>query len=74
MGAVGAVIMLAGLLAILRGTGDWPSAMVRFILPGYAAGIVIAALAFGIWQSWWMATLAFSISAYRLIGPEQHHV
>ena len=74
LGAVGAVIMLAGLLAILRGTGDWPSAMVRFILPGYAAGIVIAALAFGIWQSWWMATLAFSISAYRLIGPEQHHV
>jgi O-antigen ligase len=73
LGAVGAVIVAAGLVAMLRVVGRWPPGMARFILPGYAAGIVVAALAFGIWQSWWMATIAFSIAAYRLIGPGHEH-
>jgi exopolysaccharide production protein ExoQ len=73
LGAVGAVIVAAGLVAMLRAVGRWPTDMARFILPGYAAGIVVAALAFGIWQSWWMATIAFSIAAYRMIGPGHEH-
>ena len=73
LGAVGAVIVAAGLVAMLRAVGCWPADMARFILPGYAAGLIVAALAFGIWQSWWMATIAFSIAAYRLIGPEHDH-
>jgi O-antigen ligase len=70
LGAVGAVIAGGILLLGLRAIGQWPAAVARFTLPGYAAGLVIAGLAFGIWQSWWMATLAFSAAAYRMIGPE----
>ncbi|MDB5394883.1 MAG: ligase [Rhodospirillales bacterium] len=73
IGAVGALIVASGLLAMLRAVGRWPMGMARFILSGYAAGIVVAALAFGIWQSWWMATLAFSVATYRMIGPGQEH-
>jgi O-antigen ligase len=73
LGAVGAVIVAAGLIATLSALARWPAASTRFIFPGYAAGLVVAALAFGIWQSWWMATIAFSIAAYRLIGPGQQH-
>ncbi|HEX4505806.1 MAG TPA: O-antigen ligase family protein [Alphaproteobacteria bacterium] len=70
IGAVGAIIVAGILLLGLKAIGQWPAAVARFALPGYAAGLVIAGLAFGIWQSWWMATLAFSAVAYRMIGPE----
>jgi O-antigen ligase len=70
IGAVGAIIVAGILLLGLRAIGQWPVAVARFTLPGYAAGLVVAGLAFGIWQSWWMATLAFSAAAYRMIGSE----
>jgi O-antigen ligase len=72
-GAVGAIIVLAILLAGLRATTYWPASVARFTLPGYAAGLVIAGLAFGIWQSWWMATIAFGAVAYRMIGARPDH-
>jgi exopolysaccharide production protein ExoQ len=72
-GAVGAIIVLAILLAALRATTYWPASVARFTLPGYAAGLVVAGLAFGIWQSWWMASIAFSTVAYRMIGPGPDH-
>jgi O-antigen ligase len=70
IGAVGTIIVAGILLLGLKAVGQWPAAVARFTLPGYAAGLVIAGLAFGIWQSWWMATLAFSAVAYRMIGSE----
>jgi len=70
IGAVGTIIVAGILLLALKAVGQWPAAVARFTLPGYAAGLVIAGLAFGIWQSWWMATLAFSAAAYRMIGNE----
>jgi O-antigen ligase len=73
IGAVGAIIVGGILLLGLRTIGQWPAGVARFTLPGYAAGLVIAGLAFGIWQSWWMATLAFSAVAYRMIGPGPDH-
>jgi exopolysaccharide production protein ExoQ len=73
LGAVGAIIVASALLAALGTVARWPVAVARFTLPGYAAGIVVAGLAFGIWQSWWMATIAFSMAAYRMIGPEHDH-
>jgi O-antigen ligase len=73
LGAVGAAIVAGALLFALHNVGRWPAGVVRFTLPGYAAGMVVAGLAFGIWQSWWMATIAFSIAAYRMIGPEHDH-
>jgi exopolysaccharide production protein ExoQ len=72
-GAVGAIIVVAILLAALKGTAYWPASVARFTLPGYAAGLVVAGLAFGIWQSWWMATIAFGAVAYRMIGPGPDH-
>jgi O-antigen ligase len=72
-GAVGAMIMVAILLSALRATTYWPASVARFTLPGYAAGLVIAGLAFGIWQSWWMATIAFGAVAYRMIGAGPDH-
>jgi exopolysaccharide production protein ExoQ len=72
-GAVGAIIVVAILLAALKATTYWPAGVARFTLPGYAAGLVVAGLAFGIWQSWWMATIAFSAMAYRMIGPGPDH-
>jgi O-antigen ligase len=47
----------------------WPPQNQRFVLAGYVAGIIIAGLSFGIWQTWWMATLTFSVVACRAIGP-----
>jgi exopolysaccharide production protein ExoQ len=73
LGALGAVIVATALLFALRSVGRWPVGVARFTLPGYAAGMVVAGLAFGIWQSWWMATIVFSIAAYRMIGPEHDH-
>jgi exopolysaccharide production protein ExoQ len=73
IGAVGAIIVGGILLLGLRAIGQWPAGVARFTLPGYAAGLVVAGLAFGIWQSWWMATLAFSAVAYRMIGPGPDH-
>jgi O-antigen ligase len=70
LGAVGTIIVGGILLLGLRTIGQWPASIARFALPGYAAGLVVAGLAFGIWQSWWMATLAFSAVAYRTIGSE----
>jgi exopolysaccharide production protein ExoQ len=72
-GAVGAIIVVAILLAALKATLYWPAGVARFTLPGYAAGLVVAGLAFGVWQSWWMATIAFSAVAYRMIGPGPDH-
>jgi len=73
IGAIGAIIVGGILLLGLKTIGQWPAAVARFTLPGYAAGLVVAGLAFGIWQSWWMATLAFSAVAYRMIGPGPDH-
>ena len=70
LGAVGATITGALLLTGLRAIGKLPTASMRFALAGYAAGMIVASLAFGIWQSWWMATLAFSAGAYKVIGTD----
>jgi exopolysaccharide production protein ExoQ len=68
LGAVGVLIVGAALLTMLRSTARWPTTSSRFALAGYAAALVVAGLAFGIWQTWWMATLAFSVAAYRIVA------
>ena len=70
IGAVGVLIAGAMLLAMLRAIGGWPTKSARFALAGYAAALVVAGLAFGIWQTWWMATLAFSVAAFRIVATE----
>jgi O-antigen ligase len=68
LGAVGVAVVAALLLLGLNGIGRWQDERARFALAGYAAGTIVAGLAFGLWQTWWMATLAFAAAAYRLIG------
>ena len=70
LGAVGVAIVIALLLTMLNGIRRWPVLPARFALAGYGAALVVAGLAFGIWQTWWMATLAFSIAAYRTVAPQ----
>jgi O-antigen ligase len=70
LGAVGAAIAAGLLLTALSSIGRWPELSARFALAGYAAALVVAGLAFGIWQTWWMATLAFSIAAFRTVAPQ----
>jgi O-antigen ligase len=68
LGAVGVLLVGGLLLTMLRAVGQWPIISSRFALAGYAAALVVAGLAFGIWQTWWMATLAFSVAAYKIVA------
>jgi hypothetical protein len=40
----------------------------RFALAGFAAALVVAGLAFGIWQTWWLATLALAAGASDMMA------
>lgn len=69
LGLVGVVLSSVALLFGLRAVGRWPTVTGRYALAGYAAAFVIAGLAFGIWQSWWLATLAFSVASCHAMAP-----
>jgi len=70
LGLVGVVVAVLSLLSSLRAVEGWPKITARFALAGYAAALVVAGLAFGIWQSWWMATLAFSIVSCHALATD----
>ncbi|HLG86021.1 MAG TPA: O-antigen ligase family protein [Alphaproteobacteria bacterium] len=73
LGAVGVVLIAALLLAALRETRGWAEGANRFVLAGGAAALVIAGLAFGIWQTWWMATLAFDAVVFASLAGQSRH-
>jgi len=67
------VLVATLLLTALGRTRYWTESAGRFVLAGYAAALVIAGLAFGIWQTWWMATLAFgTVASASLAGQNRH--
>jgi O-antigen ligase len=68
LGAVGAVIGGILLIAALDATVKWPDVSARFALAGYAAALIVGGLAFGLWQTWWMATMAFSAVAFTTVA------
>jgi O-antigen ligase len=68
LGFVGVIAVATPLLLALRTIRRWPGHPARFAFAGYAAALVIAGLAFGIWQSWWLATLAFSAVACHALA------
>jgi len=70
LGLVGVTIVAAGALALALATRAWPSSAARFGLAAYAAAIVVAALAFGIWQTWWMATLGFGVAVCAILNGQ----
>lgn len=59
LGAVGAAIMLVLLLAVIRAIDRTIEDRVRraAALGALTTGLAIACLSFGIWQSWWLASL-----------------
>jgi hypothetical protein len=63
LGFVGVVIATILLLLMLRDIGRLRPGVQRFALAGYGAAMIVAGLAFGIWQTWWLATIAFSAAA-----------
>jgi O-antigen ligase len=67
LGIVGVALAAAILIAMLNATRSWPVSAARFALPAYAAAAIVAGLAFGIWQVWWLATLAFGLIACRFV-------
>jgi O-antigen ligase len=73
LGLTGVTIVAGLLLFLLNATRKWPVKTQPFALATYGAGIIIAGLAFGLWQTWWMATLAFSVVACAIIAPEANH-
>lgn len=69
LGAVGAVIaggMLTALLAGMRGAGRWGGTVA---LPAMAAALVVSAISFGAWQSWWIATLGMFAAVMLACRP-----
>ena len=73
LGLVGVVLVAALLLSALRETRRWTEGANRFVLAGGVAALVIAGLAFGIWQTWWMATLAFDAVAFAALAGQNRH-
>lgn len=55
LGIVGAVLLLAVGLAILRTMGRMPERIMPFALAGFASAAVTAAFSWGLWQVWFMA-------------------
>ncbi len=64
------MISAALLLTLLHEVGKLPRGAQRFALAGYGAALVVAGLAFGIWQTWWLATIAFSAAATGAIARD----
>lgn len=73
LGLVGVVLAAALLLAALGATRNGTQSANRFVLAGYTAALIIAGLAFGIWQTWWMATLAFDTVAFAALAGQNRH-
>lgn len=73
LGLVGAGLAAVILLQLVGGIARFPASAAPFAAAGYAAALVIAGLAFGIWQSWWIATLAFSAAASASIAGQGNH-
>ncbi|HEV7372045.1 O-antigen ligase family protein [Arenibaculum sp.] len=74
LGAVGVASVLVILLLALRGIGRMPEATHPPVLAAYAAGMAMVSISYGIWQSWWLATLlltaALIVAVARSAAPQ----
>jgi O-antigen ligase len=70
LGAVGVVLAAALVIAALTAVRSWVPQDARFALAAYTGGAVVAGLAFGIWDTWWLATLAFAAVACTALARE----
>ena len=72
LGAPGAALMAVFLALLWRRLADpdWPRLYVAAAAGSLAAAIGIAFAAYGIWQEWWLATLALSAFMVLALGRE----
>lgn len=71
LGIVGAVIGSAIMLFAIRSAAGSGAAAAPYLLAEIAAGMLVGGLAFGLWQSWWMATLAMGAALMRVVATRQ---
>ncbi len=70
LGAPGAALLAIqlGWLALRLGSVDWPPVFAAAAGAGFAAATVIALAGWGIWQEWWLGTLAIAAFSIILLG------
>jgi len=66
LGAVGALFLVVGLLAVLRLAARAPARPRPFLLAGFAALVASASTSWNIWAAWWIATLCAMVAAFAL--------
>jgi O-antigen ligase len=72
LGAVGAALGGAFLIALLRAIGRTGGTTERAAALGlYAGAMTVVNLSFGIWQGWWMATLFLSAAMLMAASTER---
>ena len=73
LGAIGALLLLAAGLALLREIVRGPPMAARYGLAAFTAAAVIGAFSWGLWQAWFLASFAVGallmVIATRLAAP-----
>ena len=76
LGAIGAALAFAALVALLRATRGADDASQRFILAAFMCNLAIATVtSFSMWQTWWTSALilsALSILPSARLAPSAH--
>jgi exopolysaccharide production protein ExoQ len=65
LGIVGGALILAAGVALTTRLANFAADTRRFAIPAFCVAFVVASLAFGAWQSWWMAMLATGALAFQ---------
>jgi O-antigen ligase len=62
LGLVGVALMVAGLTAAVLAVGRLPAAARPFALAAAASALAMLAVAYGVWQGWWVGTLTLTLA------------
>jgi O-antigen ligase len=61
LGLLGTGLAVAALAAAILGFGRMPASLRPFLLAASAAAIAMLAVAYGLWQGWWIGTLGLTV-------------
>jgi hypothetical protein len=70
LGAAGAVLAFACMAALIDSIKTLAQPSRAFALAAAAMFLAVASFAFGIWQGWWLATLAFLVTTLLIAARE----
>jgi hypothetical protein len=70
LGAPGAVLfsVFVGMLWLQLATAAWPRLYAAASCGSLAAALAVACAGWGIWEEWWLGTLAFALFAVAVMG------